>query len=246
MHVRGTFAAGLRQIRATKLANIGKQMPTKITVQKWMVRGQTKWAVHRVEAGKRKRAFFGSKKAAEAEAGLLRSQQAAVGGAWLALPASERQRLVQVHHEAKELGVDLADLLSDWKRSPRFTGSSPALESAITEILNAKSASGRSARYVESLSILLRQFARGARMHADRQHCGVIDEHEQRVAEAVDFLAGALERIRVAHTACAERAAGVNFGDVRLWRSAAWSSCLTSFSRTRRRAQLRLNGRTHH
>lgn len=136
-------------------------MPTKITVQKWMVRGQIKWAVHRVEAGKRKRVFFDSKKAAEAEAGRLRSQQAAGGGAWLALPASERQRLVQVHHEAKELGVDLAELLADWKRSPRFTGSSPALEHAITELLNAKSASGRSARYAESLSIPLRQFARG-------------------------------------------------------------------------------------
>ncbi|HOC00269.1 MAG TPA: hypothetical protein PKM43_16185 [Verrucomicrobiota bacterium] len=136
-------------------------MSAKITVQKWTVRGQTKWAVHRLEAGKRKRTFFASKKAAEAEAGLLRSQQAAVGGAWLALPASERQRLVQVHHEAKELGVDLADLLADWKRSPRFTGSSPALESAIAELLTAKSASGRSARYAESLSIPLRQFARG-------------------------------------------------------------------------------------
>lgn len=136
-------------------------MSAKITVQKWTVRGQTKWAVHRLEAGKRKRTFFGSKKAAEAEAGLLRSQQAAVGDAWLALPAPERQRLIQVYGEARELGVDLADLLADWKRSPRFTGSSPALENAIGELLKAKSSSGRSARYAESLSIPLKQFARG-------------------------------------------------------------------------------------
>jgi len=85
-----------------------------------------------------KRAFFGSKRAAEAEAVLLRSQQAAVGDAWLALPAVGRQRLIQVFSEAKQSGVDLADLLADWKRSPRFTGSSPALESPIAELLAAK------------------------------------------------------------------------------------------------------------
>lgn len=143
------------------MANIGKQMAAKVTVQKWQVRGEVKWAVHRLEAGKRKRTFFASKKAAEAEAGLLRSQQAAVGDAWLALPAAERQRLIQTHHEAKHLGVDLADLLLDWKRSPRFTGSGPALEDAITELLEAKSRSGRSVRYAGSLAMLLKQFARG-------------------------------------------------------------------------------------
>jgi integrase len=136
-------------------------MKAKITVQKWRVRGQTKWAVHRVESGKRKRSFFDSKKSAEAEASLLRSQQAVAGDVWLTLMPSERQRLIQVHHEAKQLGVDLADLLSDWKRSPRFTGESPPLEGVIAELLAAKLATGRSARYADSLSILLNQFAKG-------------------------------------------------------------------------------------
>jgi hypothetical protein len=67
--------------------------------------------------------------------------------------------LIQVHHEAKQLGVDLADLLPDWKRSPRFTGESPALESVIAELRAEKLATGRSARYADSLSILLSQFA---------------------------------------------------------------------------------------
>ncbi len=174
LHVQHTFATGSRQIRAPELANIGKQMAAKITVQKWTVRGQTRWAVHRLEAGKRKRTFFNSKKAAEAEAGLLRSQLAAVGEAWLALPAPERQRLIQVHCEARQLGVELADLLADWKRSPRFTGSSPPLETTIAELLNAKATSGRSARYAASLAIPLRQFARG-RERAPIASIGVLD-----------------------------------------------------------------------
>jgi integrase len=143
------------------MANNGKRMKSKVTVQKWNVRGRTKWAVHRNESGKRKRSFFDSKKAAEAEAASLRSQQAAVGDVWLTLPASDRQRLIQVYHEAHQLGVDLADLLSDWKRSPRFTGSSPPLERVIAELLAAKIAVGRSRRYSASLAIPLNQFARG-------------------------------------------------------------------------------------
>lgn len=174
LHVQHTFATGSRQIRGPKLANIGKQMTAKITVQKWTVRGQTRWAVHRLEAGKRKRTFFSSRKAAEAEAGLLRSQQAAVGEAWLALAAPERQRLIQVHCEARQLGVELADLLADWKRSPRFTGSSPPLETAIAELPNAKATPGRSARYAASLAIPLRQFARG-RERAPTASIGVLD-----------------------------------------------------------------------
>lgn len=150
-----------RQIRDGNLANNGKQVKSKITVQKWRVRGQTKWAVHRIESGKRKRTFFASKKAADADASVLRSQQAAAGDVWLTLPASERQRLLQVYYEAKQMGVDLADLLSDWKRSPRFTGLSPALEKVIAELLAAKIATGRSTRYSESLSIPLNQFAKG-------------------------------------------------------------------------------------
>jgi integrase len=143
------------------LANIGKRLKAKITVQKWKVRGKTKWAVHRVESGKRARTFFSSKKAADAEAGLLRSQQAEAGDIWLTLPASERQHLLQVHHEAKRVGVNLADLLADWKRSPRFTGTSPALESVVTELCAAKIATGRSRRYADGLGTVLDQFAKG-------------------------------------------------------------------------------------
>ena len=136
-------------------------MERKITVQKWKVRGQTQWAVHRVEAGKRKRSFFDSKKAADAEASLLRSQTAAAGDVWLTLSASERQRLIQVHYEAQQLGVDLAELLADWKRSPRFMGASPALENVIAEVLAAKRSTGSSARYANSLAIPFNQFAKG-------------------------------------------------------------------------------------
>jgi integrase len=161
MHVHLAFATGSRQIRVLKWANIGKHMQAKITVQKWQVRGQIQWAVHRVEAGKRKRAFFHSKRAAEAEAARLRAQQAAVGDVGLSLPAPDRQRLIQVHYEAKQLGVDLADLLADWKRRPRFTGSSPALGHVIAELLEAKTSSGRSARYVKALAYALNPFARG-------------------------------------------------------------------------------------
>src|SRR5689334_9814967 len=99
-------------------------MRSKITVQDWSKNERKgKWAVHyRDEFNKRRRKFFPSKKAAEAEAATMRSQQAAAGEVWLTLPAAERQRLMQIHDEAKRLGVDLADMLAEWKRSPRFTG----------------------------------------------------------------------------------------------------------------------------
>jgi integrase len=159
--VHHTFATGSRQIREEKLANIGKQMKAKITVQKWKVRGQVKWAVHRQASGKRTRTFFASRKAADAEAVLLRGQQAASGDVWLTLSAQERQRLIQVHSEAKQLGVELADLLADWKRTPRFVGTSPGLEKVITELLAAKTAAGRSRRYLQTFAVPINQFAKG-------------------------------------------------------------------------------------
>ena len=143
------------------MANIGKQMNAKITVQKWNVRGQIRWAVHRNESGKRTRAFFPSKKAADAEAVLLRGQQATSGDVWLTLRASERQRLIQVYNEAQQLGVNLGDLLADWKRSPRFTGTSPALETVIAELLATKTVAGRSHRYLKTFSVPINQFAKG-------------------------------------------------------------------------------------
>ena len=136
-------------------------MNAKITVQKWTVRSQVKWAVHRFDSGKRKRTFFASKKAAEAEAILLRAQRAATGEVWLALPAPERQRLIQVYNAARELGVDLGELLADWKRGARFTGTSPALEKVIAELVAAKLASGRTRRYATTLTIPHKQFAKG-------------------------------------------------------------------------------------
>ena len=136
-------------------------MNAKITVQKWTIRGQVKWAVHRIDSGKRKRTCFASKKAAEAEAILLRAQRAAAGDVWLALPAPERQRLIQVYNEARELGVDLDELLAEWKRGTRFTGTSLALEKVIAELVAAKLASGRTRRYATTLTIPLKQFAKG-------------------------------------------------------------------------------------
>ena len=161
LHIRPTFTTGSRQIREEKLANIGKQVKAKITVQKWTVRSQVRWAVHRNESGRRTRTFFASKTAADAEAVLLRGQQTTSGDVWITLPASERQRLIQIYSEAQQLGVNLGDLLADWKRSPRFTGTSPALETVIAEPLAAKTAAGRSRRYLSTFSIPINQFAKG-------------------------------------------------------------------------------------
>lgn len=92
---------------------------------------------------------------------MLRSQQAAAGDVWLSLAASARQELIQVYYEAQQLGVKLADLLVEWKRRPRPIGSSPAMDRVIMELQAAKLASGKSARYAHSLSMLLQQFAKG-------------------------------------------------------------------------------------
>jgi len=147
-------------------------MNARITVQKWTIRGKVRWAVHRMELGKRTRTFFSSKKAADAEAALLRSQRAETGDVWITLSAFERQHLLQVHHEAKKLGVDLAELLSAWKRGPRSSvASSPCLEDVIAELSSAKVATGRSHRYADSLTLLLHQFAKG------RERLPIADVH---------------------------------------------------------------------
>ena len=92
----------------------------------------------------------------------------------MALPAPERQRLIQIHCEARQLGFGLAGLSADRKRNPRFTGSSPPFETEIAELLNAKATSGRSARYAASLAIPRGRFARG-RERAPIASIGVLE-----------------------------------------------------------------------
>lgn len=132
-------------------------MQTVCTVQKWQVRGKTCWAVYRLEDGKRRRSFFSSRTAAEAEASRLNSGAADLQADFRALPIAEQQKLIHLHNEAARRGVDVLDFLS----APTSNGAGPTVEAVISELLEAKRNAGRSDRYVDSLDLLLSQFLDG-------------------------------------------------------------------------------------
>lgn len=130
----------------------------KVTIGKRKVRGETRWAVSRREHGKRKRTFFTSKDAADAEAERIRSEIQRSGSAWFNLPAADRDALMVAWDESKKLGVDLYAALKSAHGKP-LTGHGPPLRAVIDELIKAKTAAGRASRYTSTLQIILDQFA---------------------------------------------------------------------------------------
>ena len=129
----------------------------KITVQPWTQRGKRRWVVYRQVAGKRKLAFFNSKAEAEAEASRLRLEVQQTGEAWLQLSPGDRQRLMQIYADAQLKGMDLAAIVARGVTAP----SVPTLAAAISELIEAKTRSGRNAEYVKTLRWVLNRFAHG-------------------------------------------------------------------------------------
>jgi integrase len=98
------------------------------------------------------------KLAIEVEAARVRSEFDSVGDSWLALPASERSRLIEAWENAKLNGVDLLSAANE-KQPQSIT--SKGIGVVVGDLCAAKLAAGRSKEYVNQLRIVLCQFARG-------------------------------------------------------------------------------------
>lgn len=134
----------------------------KVTIFKAKVRNKTRWVVARSEGGKRKRTFFDSRTAAEAEASALKSDIEKTGEMWFSLAPAQRARLMHAYSESLKEGVDISEAIRKAKEchSPRDLG--PELQIVIDELLAAKTNAGRADRYVKhGLRVILRQFAQG-------------------------------------------------------------------------------------
>lgn len=133
-------------------------MPTpKVTVHPVKVRKKRMYAVYRREGGKRKRSFFQSKAAADAQAEQLRDQISKAGEAWFSLPAPDRDRLMQAYALAKERGVDLNTILN----GAQPTTEGPKLKEFIADLITTKENAGRADQYTKTLKTTLTQFAAG-------------------------------------------------------------------------------------
>ena len=77
----------------------------RITVNFWSVNGRKRWVVSSWKDGRRTRAHFDSKAAAEAHAGELKDQVANAGEVWLALPSAERHAVMRAYQSCKEGGL---------------------------------------------------------------------------------------------------------------------------------------------
>lgn len=130
-----------------------------VWLYKKLVRRRPKWCVDYSENGKRRQLFFVSKAVAEGRASELRRGMLSARSWWTALPATERDRIVQACHDAHEREHDVVDLLS---RAQEFKPSlGPTLGETITELLGAKRNAGRSSDYTDALELMLNKFARG-------------------------------------------------------------------------------------
>lgn len=135
-------------------------MTTKVSVKKHSVRGEKKWVVCYRENGKRKRLFYDTESAAEAEAASVRFGKADAGSQFKSMTPAEKETMVSAWLDAKERGVNPVLALSG-AQPVASTNGGPKLVSVIDELIDAKEKSGRSEKYTDQLRIIYNQFQRG-------------------------------------------------------------------------------------
>lgn len=125
--------------------------------------GEPVWKLDfRTSAGKRVRRFFPTKAEAESELRSLTNQIEHAGQVWLSLSADERNQLIQVWGEAKELNTNLRAVFEEWKRDRRLKAKPIkriTVAEAVQLTIRAKLAEECRPRYIESLEKYLRSFA---------------------------------------------------------------------------------------
>lgn len=132
----------------------------KVTVRQENIRGKAVWVVNRREDGKRKRSYFEKRNDAEVEASRLRGGAIDLYKSWTALPVAEQQRIMSAYIESQRLGVDLLVAVTRAAEN-NSGGAGPALKTVIAELVAAKKAANRAKPYVDSLDLILSDFAKG-------------------------------------------------------------------------------------
>lgn len=108
--------------------------------------------------GKREREYFTTERAAKARRAELNRDKTAVGRYWSKLERAKQRETVLVLMQMEGEGVSLADLWAAYQRGEVSAVSSVKMPKALAEMLLAKEAANRSARYVASLRQTLKPF----------------------------------------------------------------------------------------
>lgn len=136
-------------------------MKNKISVTRILMRGEKTWQVRwRDKENKRRRKFFSSEAAAEAEAAKLRGQFVSAEKDFRTLPSGDRETMLYAWREAERRGIDLLALLAGTADTPALAGS-PALMDVHKEMDEAKRKAGKKDRYLKSLAQIVTKFAKG-------------------------------------------------------------------------------------
>ncbi len=121
------------------------------------VHGRTRYRLDASSAGKRIRATFPSRRAAEAAAAGRNLEVSEVRLAWDRLPTATQADLMRIHQEADRRGIDLKSVLAQLTTEP---ASGSTLTEVVERFMEAKVASGKSAAYLRALRQLMVRFLR--------------------------------------------------------------------------------------
>ena len=135
-------------------------MKHEVTVSPNTVRGLKKWRVRWYEAGRVKRASFGSREVADSKAAELRGDATSVRKWAAGLEQTRLEKLRLVDMEAERRGVDIMALLTLLQSAKDKPAAGPTLNAAIDELVLVWTKAGRNARYIEQLAWNLKSFAK--------------------------------------------------------------------------------------
>lgn len=127
--------------------------------------------------GKREREYFTTERAAKARRSELNRDKTAVGRYWSKLDRAKQRETVLVLMQMEGEGVSLADLWAAYQRGEVSAVSSVKMPKALAEMLLAKEAANRSARYVASLRQTLKPFTQS---HANLLASEVTQAHVEK------------------------------------------------------------------
>ena len=108
--------------------------------------------------GKRVREYFTTERAAKARRAKLNKDKTAVGRYWSSLPPEKQRETALTLMQMSAKGVTLAELWAAYERGEVAAVKSVPMPQALKEMLAAKQAANRTARYVSSLRQSLKPF----------------------------------------------------------------------------------------
>lgn len=125
--------------------------------------GRHRWEVDAGRiAGKRRRFFFNTERAARTKVRQLEAEREQIGRSWAHLSAAERVRVLETLKEIEAAGFTLQQVWTAFSEG-KMTAPPPEtpLRNAIDELIVAKRAANRRERYLQELERYLNAFAKG-------------------------------------------------------------------------------------